>query len=426
MHSTTRFARLKSLRSTAAGLALAIALAGGASLGLTGLTATPAAAQEQQQPSAGFAAVYQELATMVQPETADFAGAQARIPQLLAAVENNRDRDLAGNLVLNIGTNVDDRQLQRQGLMLRLESGLVPAEQVGQFNWFVGSLSYDFDEWATARQYMMVAQERGFSPEGNDLVQLIAQTYMEEEQPQQALDYLTAQIAAADAAGTPVNERWLLAGLQTAYDYDLSEPALAMAERVVRDYPTETNWRNALQIVSQMYDLDNQARVDLYRLMFLKNTLDERQDTTRYIEDLDPRIMANEVQRVLARGVETGAFTSSDPYYTEVRGIVEARAGGERSGVRQTIADARSGDALDAVGAGDVLLSVEDYAQAEELFALALQRGADADMANTRIGIAQAQQGKYAEALATFGQVSGNRAPIARMWTVYVNERMGS
>ena len=38
-------------------------------------------------------------------------------------------------------------------------------------------------------------------------------------------------------------------------------------------------------------------------------------------------------------------------------------------------------------------------------------------------GIAQAQQGKKAEARATFGQVGGARVPVAKMWAAYVESR---
>ncbi|APE28707.1 tetratricopeptide repeat protein [Aurantiacibacter gangjinensis] len=426
MPFATRSPNTKSFRSAVAGFAMAVALVGGVSAGSTALTAQAVAAQDLPDPSEGFAEVYGPVVPLVQPESQDFNAARAQIPALVAAIENNRDRDLAGNIILNIGTGLDDRQLQRQGLMLRLEGGMVPAEQVGLFTWFVGSLSFEFEDWATSREYLMRVREMGYVPDQGNPVLLIANTYLEEENPQASVAYLMSEVEAADAAGTPINENWLLNALQTSYDYELTDSALAAGVILLRDFPSERNWRNTLQIVSQLHDFETDERVDLYRLMYIRNTLDERQDTTRFIEDLDPRVMSNEVQRILARGLETGAFTSSDPYYTEVRGIVETRAPQDRSGIGTIVSEGRNGDALDALGAGDVLLSLEDYAQAEQLYALALERGFDANTANTRIGIAQAQQGNYAAALETFALVSGNRTPIARMWTAYATQMMGS
>ena len=58
------------------------------------------------------------------------------------------------------------------------------------------------------------------------------------------------------------------------------------------------------------------------------------------------------------------------------------------------------------------------------MFALALEKGGgDRDQILTRLGIAQVRQGKNAEAKATFAQVSGQRAAVARMWTLYADTR---
>jgi hypothetical protein len=58
------------------------------------------------------------------------------------------------------------------------------------------------------------------------------------------------------------------------------------------------------------------------------------------------------------------------------------------------------------------------------MFQLALEKGGvDRDRVLTRLGIAQANQGKGDAAKATLAQVSGARAPVARMWSAYVDSR---
>ena len=58
------------------------------------------------------------------------------------------------------------------------------------------------------------------------------------------------------------------------------------------------------------------------------------------------------------------------------------------------------------------------------MFQLALTKGGiDRDAVLTRLGIAQARAGKYAEAKATFAQVAGTRASIAQLWTAYVDSK---
>ena len=143
------------------------------------------------------------------------------------------------------------------------------------------------------------------------------------------------------------------------------------------------------------------------------------------IQAADPRIMANEVARVLEAGVQKGVFAPGDEYYEEVKRVVDQRAPADRAEAPTMAAEARSsGQPRDAQNAGDVFLSLGEFAQAEEMFKLAMDNGGtNRDQLLTRIGIAQVRQGKLAEAKATFGQVSGARAPVARMWTAYIESR---
>ena len=81
--------------------------------------------------------------------------------------------------------------------------------------------------------------------------------------------------------------------------------------------------------------------------------------------------------------------------------------------------EGRTGDGRLALSTGDLLWSVADFVRAEELYQVALDKGADRDTALTRLGMAQVKQGKLAEAQATLAQVGGVRAPVAQMWATY-------
>jgi len=193
----------------------------------------------------------------------------------------------------------------------------------------------------------------------------------------------------------------------------------------VASAPTQTNWQRGLQVVNALSELDVQARLDLLRLMHATNALSSRQEYEGYIAAADPRIMSNEVARVLDAGVQAGILASGDEYYNEVKGIVDQRAPQDRRDAPGLASEARSAaTGTPAQNAGDVFLSLGSWAEAEEMYAMALQKGVpDRDRALTRLGIAQAQQGKKAEAKATFAQVGGARVPVARMWTAYVESR---
>jgi tetratricopeptide (TPR) repeat protein len=416
-------------RGFGSALTLAIALAGGAVM-VTAATADPAAAQRggrnaapQTQNSEAFVKAYEPVAAIVNAEAGDFASAKPQVPGLVAAIETPDDRNAAGNLILNLGNKLKDTQLQRQGLELMVASGKVDPAQLGQFQFFIGSLAYDARDWAAARTALQAAVAAGYR-EGNPDA-MIAETYFGENQSAQGLAFLKSVIERNVAAGQPVPEAWFVRGLKVAYDARLTDEATEWSALLVANAPNKTNWQRGLQVVNSLHQLDPQARLDLLRLMLATDAMSDRREYEDYIEAADPRIMSNEVSRVLAAGVQGGVFASGDQYYDEIKQIADQRAPEDRRDAPGLATEARgaaSGTA--AQNAGDVFLSLSSWAEAEEMYALALQKGGvDRDRTLTRLGIAQAQQGKKAEAKATFAQVGGARAPVARMWTAYVESR---
>ncbi|VVT16825.1 hypothetical protein [Erythrobacter sp. EC-HK427] len=420
------FAAFRTTRRKSSHVALAIALATGTAV--SGVAYAPAAfAQEAQAPSRAFGEAYNLMVPLVQGETQDYEAARAMLPSLLAAVENARDNDLAGSIQINIGGHFSDRQMQRRGLEQRLASGLVAPEQVGLLHWYAGNFAIEVEEYAAARDHLNAAMAAGYAGDGADIVNLIARTYTEEGNDRGAYDYLSRAIADADAAGTPVREAWLRNVLQFVYEEGMVDEASAVILRLVRtsDEPDRA-WSDGLRIVSQMLEVSEDARVDLYRLMIERDALVDRPNMVEFIEAIDPRLMSNEVLEILRIGVAAGEFqTEGDGYYTEVNTIAQARAPIDRNGIAGIVSEGRGGDALDAMNAGDVLFSLDDYAQAEDMYALGLERGFDGNTAHMRIGINQAMQGEYDAALASFASVGGERATIAALWTAHVEALRG-
>ena len=79
------------------------------------------------------------------------------------------------------------------------------------------------------------------------------------------------------------------------------------------------------------------------------------------------------------------------------------------------------------VAAGDAFISYDDPAKAEAFYQIAMTKpGVDMGRVLTRLGIAQADQGKYADAQATFAKVEGVRKPIAQLWLIYVTQKAKS
>lgn len=418
------FAAFRSARRKSSHLAMALALAGGAAFG-TAITAPTAMAQDY---SRDFVEVYQPTAALTQGETPDFEAARAGLQAVYAAIETPDDRMAAGNLTLIVGQQLSDDGLRRSGLEMMIESGMVPAEQIGLFHYYVANFAFNAGDYAVARSEIEAAVANGYvdadSEDINDPEYIIMQSYSAEDNPLAAIEYITGVAQQRVAAGQAVPERWLLRALQDSYDYELIPQATSVSQILLQISPTDQNWLNALQVINVLNEWEPAERVDFARLMMEADVLTQRPEFIRYIEDLDPRIMGNEVLGILQAGLAAGEFEAADPYYIEVRDIATPRAAADRRQISTYISDGENGDSREAMSTGEVLFSMGDYAQAERFYQLALERGFEANTANTRIGIAQAKQGNFAAAIDSFAQVSGTRATIATMWSAYASAQM--
>lgn len=410
-----RSAGLKPTRRLASTLAMAAALAGGSIVASAGF-AVPAAAQEY---SRAFVALYSPLADAVNAPEANVSALSAQFPAVIAAAVSPDEKYATGNLILIAGNKASNPAWQRQGLELQLASGLVPPEQVGQFNWFVGILAYNAGDYDASRAALQRAAQAGFAD--GDVNGLIAETYYQTDQTATGVAHVMTLVESATAAGQAVPQQWLLRGLQAAYGDNLIEQALDLSLLLVTHHASQENWLRALQVTNAVAEIDDQARLDVLRLMRLTGTLTDGNEYIAYIEAADPRIMSNELDDVLAEGVAAGRLSVGDTYYQEVKYIIDARTAADRADAPSLVADARaSATGRDALAAGDVLLSLDDFAGAAEMYGMAVTKGGvDTPAALTRQGIAQVRSGDYAGAQATLSQVTGPRAIVAKLWAAY-------
>jgi hypothetical protein len=384
------------------------------------------AQQAQAGPKTGyspaFVKVYQPVAAILAAQGGDLNAAKAQLPAVVAAAQNADDRNAAGNLELQVGLKTNDRALQQQGLEMMLASGKVPAEQVGQYQFLVGGLAYDAQDYAKALTALQAARAANFQDE--NLTGMIAESYFKSNQSGPGLEFLRSAIAQRAATGA-VPETWLRRGLQVAYENHMAAETVQWAQLLATNSPTQQNWTAALQVLRATSPADQKLRLDLLRLMALTNALTTKEDYLQYVDAADPRVMSNEVSRVLAAGTAANLLKTTDPEYVEAKRVVDQRSAQDRADAPRLMAAAERGTAADALNAGDVAYSLAQYSDAEKMYALAVQKGgAERDTALTRLGIAQAQQGKSAEAKATFAQItSGPRAPLARMWEAYVQTK---
>lgn len=426
------FSRLASTKRRPSALALAIALAAGTAVGVTALEA-PAQAQkkkkkekkEKAEYSEAFVATYSPLNEQFQAG-ADAATLKPQATSLLASVETADDKMAAGSLAYQIGAKAQDNALQLQGVETMLSSGRVPAENVGSYNFLAGQLAYQGKDYGKARTYVNQAIAAGYTD--NDPQAIVAETYFAENQIAEGVRYLAQVIGEKQAAGETVSEDWIKRGLSMAYNNDLVKEAHDFAVIYVSEYPNDASWGDAVAIALNTGQFDNPAVLDLLRLARRANTMRDGNMYKEYIETADPRRNPAEVIAVIDEGYASGKLDRTDSFVSDSRAQAAGRVEADERDLPALGRDARAAGAglRTVVAAGDAYLSYGKAAEAEEFYSKALtMAGADTPLVLTRLGIAQLDQGKNAEAEATFYKVQGARQAIANLFAAWAKQQAG-
>lgn len=334
------------------------------------------------------------------------------------------DKFVAGQLGLTLGQLSYDKKMQRRGLQAMVDSGKVSPADAAKFSYYIGGLAYDMRDYAGARAAFQSAIAGGYTEGGID--GLLADAYINDNQAAEGLKVLNAAIAKRGAAAP---EDWIRKGIVVSYKAKLAPDAIGFSTKLVDTYPTKDNWALAIAVVRDMSQFQNQEQLDLMRLMERTGSWSEARDYFEYIQAADPRRLPAEALKIIELGIASGKLQTSDISVSDARTVASGRIAADKASLVALERDARaaSASAATAMAGGDAFLSYGQAAKAEELYQLALAKpGADTPRLLTRLGIAQADLGKTAEAQATFAKVTGLRAPIAALWSAYAKSKVAA
>lgn len=353
-----------------------------------------------------------QLGAAVAPE-------KAQLEAALAVATVVDDKYMWGSLATKVGVLAQDRALIRRGYETSLSTGKYPAEDVPKVQNALGQMCYDLKDYACAQSNLTAALAAGIK--GDSTEALLAESYIAQNQIPQGLDVLWKAISSRKAAGTLAPKDWYSRGLGVAYKNKLLDQASMFANGLVDAYPTKENWAGAIGVVRLVGKYEIQERLDLMRLMQRTGSLTEGTDYAEFIQAADPRRLPAEVLPVLEEGLKNGKLEAGDIFVSEARAQATARVAEERPTLpaleKSASAPTATGNSMAATA--DALLSYGQAAKAEALYNAALAKGGvDTDRVLTRIGIAQYDQAKYADAQATFAKVGGIRKPLAQLWVI--------
>ncbi|MFM2370991.1 MAG: hypothetical protein RIS85_713 [Pseudomonadota bacterium] len=419
--------------------AMALVLATGA---LTvGTTAAVAKEKEQKAPKASYSKEFVAAAAPIQKtvnaleeakkkgasveeQKALLATAPAEVAAAEAAIKTEMDRFAAGQFAVNAGGPLNDLGMRQRGMKNMLDSGMVPAANVTDYQFYLGNFAYSNKDFATAIAALTPVVQANYKDD--TAAELLADSYSQQGQHTQALDALKAAVAARKAANAPVPEGWFKRANLIAYKNRLGPQAIEWSTLMVENDPTPLNWLGAGQLVREFGQFTNQESLDLGRLLLRSGGLRNdpkyvEREYVEYIEAADPRRLPGEVLKVADMGVKAGVLKANDAFVTDAMSQSKGRIAADKASLPALDRDARAGkDGKSALAMADAYLSYDEPAKAEEMYKMAIEKGGiDKDRALTRLGIAQVDQDKFADAKASFGQVAGARAPLARLWAAF-------
>lgn len=386
------------------------------------ITAASAKARAATDPSAK-AAARAEL-------DAAFGGVRGKLDGVSSVATTSGDKLKLGEMKRIVGVLYDDPALQHQGLLLMLESGALQPAALGQVQFLTGVTAYQGGDYTTAARYLQQSYDGGYRDEQGMIERILADTYKRTNNTAAAAQLTTQSLAAAKAAGQRPSETALRAALQAAYDAKQGPQSFELSTDLVKYYPTPASWNTSILVVRALGQLQSQDNLDLMRLMARTGSMTQRSDYVEYIQNADPRRLPGETLKIVDAGIASGKLTAGDAFVAEARQIANGRLSTDRASLAGLERDARAGSASGATvsGAADAFLSYDQPAKAEELYKIALGKpGIDQARVQTRLGIAQTDAGKYAEAQATFAKVAtGPRAPMAKLWSAYAASKTGA
>lgn len=400
---------------------------------LSASLATPVAAQKKEPKPAPvakanyskeFVAAYKPIEAQVNATGTDFATLKPSLPGLIATAKTPDDQLAAGRVVFQVGQKTSDYSLSLQGAELMIGSGRADAKLKTQLQFAAGQLAYNVKDYAKARTYAQQAIDGGHTD--NDPQLFLAESYFADQKYAEGLKYLGDLIAARKAANQPVSEAWVKKALATAYSNKLNADARQWGLVYARDFPSASSWGDAIAIAINTGNYANPEMLDLLRLAKRTGTLRTKAMYLEYVDAADARKLPNEVNQVLDAGVAAKLVDPSVQLVKDARALATSRMAADKAELPalQRDANAASAKLVTVMAAADTLLSYGRSADAETLYAKALgMPGANKDLALTRMGIAQVDQGKFADAQATLAKVSGTRQPIAALWALYAAQK---
>ncbi len=355
----------------------------------------------------------------------DLPGALAQV-RLAEAVPNlnSTDQFFIAQMKLGIASKTKDNALMTEALKSAINSEFLPATEKPKYLRNLASMALTGNDYAGATAYY--EQLATLMPTDTDVLTNLAVLYARQKQTPQALATLRKAITAAKTTGKPADENLYRNVLKLAVDGKMAGDVTTASMDLVSAYPNPTNWRDALLLFRDAQKLDDQAMLDVFRLMDATGSLNGERDYAEYVETAIGKGLPGEAKSILAEGIDKKMVSANKPYIVEYSKSIAKQIAADKAGMASADKEARAAaSGKNALGQGDAYYGYGEYAKSAEMYRLALTKsGVDAATVNLRLGAALARSGDKAGAATAFAAVSsGSRATLAKYWQLWLSQK---
>ncbi|HWT11416.1 MAG TPA: hypothetical protein VN231_01535, partial [Allosphingosinicella sp.] len=343
----------------------------------------------------------------------DRAAQDAALAAARSVVRSGDGRYALAHFQLQIGQARQDPQLTAQAVDALVDSGQARPEELASLLTHQASRAYYASEFERADR--LLARVAELQPSNAAVIADHAQVKARRGDRPQAVALLQRAIAVQRTSGQPVPESWLQRAVALAVEGRLGPQSIALARELVGAYPTPLNWRDALLVYRQSTTADPALDLDVRRLMRASQALSGERDYLEFADALGRASLPGEVKAVVDEGVSRGMLDANEPIVRQLVTANNRRLTADRAGLGRLRTQAlAAATGAPARAAGDSHFGYGQYAEAAELYRVALQKGGeDPNLVNSRLGAALALAGRRAEAEAALRAVTGARADLA-------------
>jgi tetratricopeptide (TPR) repeat protein len=376
--------------------------------------AKPAANQPKINVSAKASKAISELQKAVLAN--DTANIPAKLAAAQAAAQTKDDRYVVGQLQLKAALAAKDNAQAAAAVDAIAASGYLDAAKSAELYTAVGVQFYNAKQFPQAAASFQKASS--LTPQSAEPYKMLAEALNSQGQRAEGAAALMKALQLSTASGQKPDENLYKRAVGMAYEAK-SPTAVDLARQWVAAYPTADSWHNAIAIYRNLDAPDPSTAVDILRLARATNSMQGTGDYHIYAFETANQANYGEAKAVIDEGIASGKIKASDPVIQEVQGVLK----GKNAPTAAELAAAEKGAAVPTafIKVGDRYYGAKNFQKAADLYRQGLAKGADANLANLRIGEALAQAGDKAGATAALSKVSGPMAEIAKFWLLYVN-----